>query len=289
MSTKKIYSTYLLMPALILYMLLFVVPCVTAFGYSLTNWNSVSESIRFIGLDNFKEILNPANDYLSSISHTMVFAVFSTLFKAVIGLALAMLLNQKLRTQELLRGVYFMPYAISPLIIGIIFTSVLNPETGVLNSFFHTIGLDFMAQSWLVDPKFALGSVIAVEVWREIGLNMVIYIAGMQMIDKSYYEAASIDGAGNLAKFIKITIPFLASATTINLVLNTIHGLRVFDIVFSLTGGGPGNTTEVLNTAVLRAYSMGTYGLSTALGVIVFIITSVIALSALKILMPKEE
>lgn len=289
MNSKKIYSSYMLIPALLLYLVLFVIPCLTAFGYSLTNWNSVSENVRFIGLENFKEILNPANDYLSSISHTIIFAIFSTLFKAVIGLALAMLLNQGLKTQELLRGVYFMPHAISPLIIGIIFTSILNPETGVLNNFFNSIGLDFLAMNWLVDPQIALGSVIAVEVWREIGLNMVIYIAGLQMIDKSYYEAASIDGAGNWAKFIKITIPFLASSTTINLVLNTIHGLRAFDIVFSLTGGGPGNTTEVLNTAVLRAYSMGTYGLSTALGVVVFIITSVIALSALKILIPKEE
>lgn len=289
MYQKKMYKKGFVVPALILYIVLFIIPCVIAFGYSLTNWNSMSDQIKFIGLDNFKKIFSLKGDYLMTIEHTLVFAFFSTILKSVIGLALALLLNSNFRGKNFLRGVYFMPYAISPLIIGIIFTSILHPQWGVLNEILRGVGLDFLAKNWLVDRSIAMFSVIGVETWREIGLNMVIFLAGLQMIDKTYYEAADIDGAGFFSKLYYIILPLLSSSIVVNTILNLIHGLRVFDIIFSLTGGGPGNTTEVLSTAVFRTYSAGAYGLSTALNVIVFIITAIIAVGTLKLITPKED
>ena len=176
-----------------------------------------------------------------------------------------------------------------PLIIGIIFTSVLHPQWGVLNEILRAVGLDFLAKNWLVDKSIAMFSVIGVETWREVGLNMVIFLAGLQMIDRTYYEAAEIDGAGFISKLRYVILPLLSSSIVVNTILNLIHGLRAFDIIFSLTGGGPGNTTEVISTAVFRTYSAGAYGLSTALNVVVFIITAIIAISTLKIITPKEE
>ena len=289
MYRKKIYSKGFLVPALLLYIALFVIPCLISFGYSLTNWNSMSANIKFVGLENFKKIFSIQGDYLTAIGHTLVFGVLTTILKSVFGLALALLLNAKFKSRELLRGIYFLPFAISPLIIGIIFTSVLHPQWGVLNEILRGLNLDFLAKNWLVDKSIAMFSVIGVETWREVGLNMVIFLAGLQMIDNTYYEAAEIDGAGFFSKLRYIILPLLSSSIVVNTILNLIHGLRVFDIVFSLTGGGPGNATEVLATAVFRTYSAGASGLSTALNVVVFIITAIIAISTLKIITPKEE
>jgi raffinose/stachyose/melibiose transport system permease protein len=287
MKQDKIYSSYFLVPALLLYFCLIIVPCIMGFGYSLTNWNSMNDSVKFIGLENYKDIFYSQSPYLLSVIHTLEFAFFSAVFKALIGLALALLLNQAFKSQGLLRGVFFMPFAISPLIIGIIFTSILSPD-GVFNLFLKTIGLGAITTSWLTNVHIALGSTIAVEVWRAVGLNMAIFLAGIQMIDKTYYEAANIDGARKWDTLIRITIPFLAPAITINTVLNIIHGLKVFDIIVALTDGGPGNTTAVINTNVFKTYSMGAYGLSTALSVVVFLLTAAIALATLKLIAPKE-
>jgi len=205
----------------------------------------------------------------------------------VIGLALALFFNRPFKTQQILRGIYFMPFAISSLIIGIVFTSILAPD-GVLNTILGGMGLEALARGWLTNKHTALGSVIAVEIWKSIGLNMVIFLAGLQMIDKDYYEAAELDGAGKIALFRYITLPFLLPSITINLILNTIHGLKVFDIVMSLTNGGPGNSTQVINTFVFKTYGMGAYGLSNALSTFIFIVTTLIALATLKIIAPKE-
>ena len=289
MYRKRIYSKGFLIPALILYTALFVIPCLISFGFSLTNWNSMSANIKFTGLNNFKKIFSLQGDYVAAIGHTLLFGVCTTLMKSLFGLILALLLDNNFRSRELLRGIYFLPFAISPLIIGIIFTSVLHPQWGVLNEILRAVGLDFLAKNWLVDKSIAMFSVIGVETWREVGLNMVIFLAGLQMIDRTYYEAAEIDGAGFISKLRYVILPLLSSSIVVNTILKLIHGLRAFDIIFSLTGGGPGNTTEVISTAVFRTYSAGAYGLSTALNVVVFIITAIIAISTLKIITPKEE
>ena len=273
MYKKKIYKTWFLVPALFIYCVFFILPVVVGIGYSFTNWNSMSSEIKFVGLRNYIEIFNPKNSYLLAIKNTFVFTVFATTGKIVIGLALALFFNRPFKTQQILRGIYFMPFAISSLIIGIVFTSILAPD-GVLNTILGGMGLEALARGWLTNKHTALGS--------------VIFLAGLQMIDKDYYEAAELDGAGKIALFRYITLPFLLPSITINLILNTIHGLKVFDIVMSLTNGGPGNSTQVINTFVFKTYGMGAYGLSNALSTFIFIVTTLIALATLKIIAPKE-
>ena len=287
MYKKKIYKTRFLMPALIIYFIFFLVPVIAGIGYSFTNWNSMRPEIKFVGLRNYIEIFNPKNSYLLAIKNTFVFTVTSAIGKIGFGLLLALFFNRKFPSQQLLRGLYFMPFAISSLIIGIVFSSVLAPD-GVLNAILSSVGLESITRGWLTNKSSALPSVISVEIWKSIGLNMVIFLAGLQMIDREYYEAASLDGAGKWALFRHITAPFLLPSITINLILNTIHGLKVFDIVMSLTNGGPGNTTQVINTFVFKTYGMGAYGLSNALSTFICIVTMIIALCTLKIIAPKE-
>ena len=281
MRASKVYTSWFLAPAVIIYTVLFVVPVVPVvlgLAYSMTNWNSMSDTVKFVGLKNFREIFSVGSPYLKNLSITLIFTVFTLIVKEGCGLGLAVLVNSGIRSKSALRAVFFLPQTLSPLIIGIVFISVLSPG-GVVNAFLRLIGLDGLTRAWLVDPKFVLGTTILVESWRMIGWNMVILLAGLQAIPLDYYEAAALDGASFWGQFQNITIPLLVPSLTITAVLNTIHGLKTFDLIFALTGGGPGHLTELLNVAVFHEFSMGRYGMATALGVVVFAITATIAVA----------
>jgi ABC-type sugar transport systems, permease components len=288
MQGKKFYSPIMLVPAIILYTVLFIVPTIGGIGFSFTDWSVTSEKISFIGLDNYKEIFQASSYYLSSIIHTLIFTFITVVFKVVIGLVLAILLNEGIRTKDYLRTVFFIPYTLSPIIIGLMFISVLAPN-GPLNSILRWVGLGALAHSWLTEANTVLASTMGVEVWRMAGWNMVIILAGLQMIPKMYYEVAHIDGAGSWNQFRFITIPFLMPSISVITVLDIIHGLKVFDIIFALTNGGPGSLSEVISTQVFREYSLGRYSVSNALNVVLFICTLIIALSIKKAITGEED
>ena len=154
-------------------------PVVLGLAYSLTNWNSMSDVVKFVGLKNFREIFTPNSPYLKSLSITLVFTFFTLVIKETCGLGLALLLNGQIRSKSALRGIFFLPQTLSPLIIGIVFVPMLSPA-GVVNAFFRLIGLEGLARAWLVDPKLVLGATILVESWRMIGWNMAILLAGLR-------------------------------------------------------------------------------------------------------------
>jgi len=284
----SLYPQYFLIPALLLYSALFIVPSLLGFGFSLTNWNSYSSQIKYIGFENFREIFSASGRSLLFLWNTIKFALVTTVLKVVFGLLLALAVNRKLVTRNVLRTVFYLPVVLSPLVIGLVFTSVFHPVDGLLNNFLSAVGLHGLTRQWLADVSTAMGAVMSVEVWRLSGYCMVIFLAGLQVIPSMYYEAAEIDGAGGFKKFWMITVPFLKPAFTVNIILNLIWGLKVFDIVFVLTRGGPGYATGVLNTAVFMEFSAGRYGFATALGVVIFLITTVVAFAVLRLLDRRE-
>lgn len=289
MYKKKYYGMKFVVPALVLYTVFYIIPTIAGMVISFTDWNITRPGVHFIGLQNYISILtSKGGPYLASIQHTFLFTVITVVLKTALGLGLALLLNKGLKSRYVFRTVFFLPYALAPLIIGITFVSVLKPN-GPFNQILTSIGLENLAHSWLTEKSTALGSTMGVEIWRMAGWNMMILLAGLQMIPEEYYEAASIDGAGAFKKFTKITLPFLRTSLTTVVVLNTIHGLRVFDIIYSLTGGGPGGLTEVINTQVFKEFGLGRYGMANALNVVAFFITVVIALSLQKIMRGKEN
>ncbi|MEE0419166.1 MAG: sugar ABC transporter permease [Lachnospiraceae bacterium] len=288
MNHKKIYPSYFILLPLILYVVLFILPSAMGLALSFTDWNSVSDEIHFVGLSHFIEIFTNSR-YLIVIRNTLIFAIITTLFKNVIGLGMALVLNKEFKTRNILRTIFFFPVMLSPLIIGLVFKSIYNPEFGVINEFLRAIGMNVLAKDWLGDIGTALGAVIIVEIWRLVGQNMVIYVAGLQAISDDYLEAADIDGAGKFQKLIYVILPQMLPSITINLVLNLIAGLKVFDLVFVLTNGGPARMTEVLNTLVYKEYSSGRYGFSTALGFVMFVFTCIVAFSVLKAMSKEEE
>ena len=289
MNKRKIYPTYFAAGALIIYFVLFFLPGVIGVGYSFTNWSAYSDEVHFVGLENFKTVFSTDENYMKIIVNTLAFTIITTLLKTVLGLVLAVLLTKNIKFLNMHRGIVFMPSVLSTLIIGMIFKSILDPKTGLLNSFFRAVGLDLLAQKWLVSTELAFGSDMAVDIWRGVGYIMTILIAGILSISQEYYDAASIDGAGPWQKFRFITLPLLIPTLTTTTVLNVIYGLKVFDMVYALTNGGPGkDTTEVLYTAVFKKFGTGQYAVGTALSSVMFIIMIIIGFIMIKIMTRNE-
>lgn len=252
MRNGKTYPIYFAIGALVIYTALFVVPSLIGIGYSFTDWSAYTTDLHFVGFENFKLIFSADENYMKIIKNTLMFTLLTTVLKNVLGLLLAVLLTKSVKVLNFHRGVMFMPSVLSTLIIGLVFSSILNPATGILNTFLRAIGLDALALSWLTSPKYAFGTVIAVDVWRGTGYIMTILIAGIMSISSEYYEAASIDGASGIQKFFKITLPLLMPTLATTTVLNVIYGLKVFDMIYALTNGGPGDaTTEVDRKSVV--------------------------------------
>lgn len=272
---NKVYPFYFTLGALTLYLVFVVLPGFMGIAYSFTDWNSYSTDVNFVGLDNFRTIFSSGENYLDYIKNTLTFTFNTLLLKTFIGLFLALLLNYGVRRlTHIYRVIIYLPVVVPTIVVGLVFRSILNPRTGILNEFFRAVGLDTLAQPWLVDPNIAMLSVVGVDTWKGVGYIMVILIAGLQTIPQEYYEAAEIDGASPVARFRFITLPLLVPALTVVTILNLLYGLRVFDIIYVLTGGGPGYATDVVFTAVFDEFSKGRYGVGTALSSVLFVVMS---------------
>ncbi len=289
MKLRNPYPFYFVLVALILYVVFLVIPSLSGIAYSFTDWSSYSSDVNFIGLANFETIFTPGKQYLSFISNTLLFTVWTSILKLVLGMGLALLLNEGVKhfAAHVYRTLIYLPAVLPTLVVALIFKSILNPATGLLNTFFRSIGADSLAKPWLVDPHIALGSIIGVDTWKGVGYIMVIILAGLQTIPREYYEAAEVDGANAWARFRHITLPMVMPAVMVVTVLNILYGLRVFDIVYALTNGGPGYATDVLMTGIFRAFSQGQYGLGTAVTSILFVFLIVAGYFAIRILRPQ--
>lgn len=288
MKKSKIYPWYFAIGALIIYSALYVLPGLIGIGYSFTDWSSYSTEVHFVGLDNFKQIFSGDQNYLKYITNTLLFTVVTTVMKTGLALVFAVALSRNIKLKNFHRGVMYMPSVLSILIIGLVFTSILNPKTGLLNEFFRAVGADGLAQKWLTDPDIAFFSVMGVDIWRGTGYIMTILIVGILSISQTYYEAAGIDGANGWKKFTNITLPLLRPTLAVTIVLNVLYGLKVFDMVYALTNGGPGHTTEVMYTAVFKQFSQGLYAVGTTISSIMFVFMVIIGFFMIRVLTGKE-
>lgn len=280
------YSFLFVLPALVIYSLFNVVPLVAGLMYSFTNWTTMNPKIQFIGLEQFRRVF--ALDYFSlALRNTGIFTVSTTIFKLVFGLGFALVLNRALRTRNLLRSIVFIPTLINNVVLGLVFRRILA-NRGLLNTILQSAGLDMLAQGWLTNPSLAIWSVSYIEIWKWTGQMMIIFLAGLQSVPEEYYEVADIDGANAFRKFIHVTAPLIKPAFNINLLLCLIWGIRVFDIVFALTGGGPGRASEVLNTIVFESLGNGFYAFGTAVNVIIVILIVGISVPLMKYLKEGE-
>ncbi len=288
MNKKKLYPWYFAIGSVVIYTLLSVLPGIIGIGYSFTDWSSYSSEVHFVGLKNFITVFSGENEYLRYIGNTLLFTVVTTVFKTGLGLLLALLLCSRIRFKNLHRGIIYLPSVIPILVTGLTFTSIMNPKIGFINTFLRGIGLDSLAKQWLVDPHIAFGSVMFVDIWRGTGYIMTMLIAGIMAIPQVYYEAASIDGASGFRKFLHITLPMLRQTLAVSIVLNVIYGLKIFDMVYALTNGGPGHRTEVMYTAVFKMFSKGLYAEGTTISSVMFIFMIITGYFMVKILTKDE-
>ncbi|MGN8630598.1 carbohydrate ABC transporter permease [Blautia sp. HCP3S3_G3] len=281
---SNLYSFWFVVPSLAIFCIFFLYPIVTSLYYSMTVWNF--DSATFCGLDNYKMFFSE-NSLSSSIVHTLIYAFLTSGLKVVIAFFIAIFLTSKIRTKGFIRSCVFFPNLVSTMAVGLTFCALMHPTKGLFNVVLQAIG--FSPINFLGDINLALYSVIATDVWKGLSISVVIYIAGVQSIDKTYYEAASIDGASAWQQLKSITLPLVAPSQNSIIILSLIGGLRTFDLIWAMTGGGPGFATDVMASVIYKEYAYGFYGLSTAGNVIMLVLISCIAFPLQHFLMKREE
>lgn len=270
---RKVYSYGFLIPAAAVYGLFFLVPTVMSFFFAFTRWNLMEWE--WVGFSNFQLFLNmrPLN---IGFRNTLIYAGLTSGLKVVLGLLLGMFLCIPLKSRGFLRSMVFFPTLISTVAVGAAFANLMHPSQGLINVTLGQLGI--VGPDWLGDFSLALYSVILVDVWRGLGIATVIYIAGIMAIPETYFEALAIDGGGRWAKFYYIILPLTRPAMNTVIILSLIGGLRSFDLIWTMTGGGPGFSSDVLASIIYKQYASGFYGLATAGNVLLFIGVAVLVM-----------
>jgi raffinose/stachyose/melibiose transport system permease protein len=268
---KSPYPFWFCLPAAAIFFVFFVVPTFSSFFFSLTRWDL--STWEFIGLDNFVNFFQePA--LVIGLKNTLIYAVITCSLKVVLGILLAQLLTSPIIARGFLRSVAFFPVLVSTIGVGLTFTVLMDPSAGLINKSLAAVGIN--GPAWLVDPKFALLSVALVDVWKGVGLATVIFIAGIVSIPREYFEASAVDGANSFRRFWHIILPLSKPAVTTVIILSLIGGLRTFDLIWAMTRGGPGFTSDVIASVIYKQYQAGFYGLSTAGNVVLFVLVTAI-------------
>lgn len=275
-------------PALVVYAVVVLYPSIAGVVYAFTDWSGIG-GFSFVGLDNFRTLLGD-DRALGSVGNTLLLTVAIVVVQNAVGLLLALGVNANIKTRSLLRVIFFAPAVVSPVMVAVLWKYVYNPDDGAgLNGVLGAIGLGGLRQDWLGNPSLALWSVAAMVVWQYAGYSMVVFLAGLQGVPAELHEAARIDGAGTWQRFRYVTWPLLAPALTINLMLSTIGGLKLFDQVYAATNGGPGTSSETLSTVLYKeAFVYGKFGYSTAIALVLALFVAAVSLVQLHYLRARE-
>lgn len=264
-----------LAPALVVYVLFVVWPILNSFYYSTLDWNGIGQPVQ-VGLANFIALVGDPVAW-ESLWHNIVLIAASLAFQLPIGLGLALLLLSPIRGTKVLRTIYFLPLLMSTVAIGILWSFIYNPTFGAVNRVLEMIGLESLRQGWLGQPSTALASLIVVICWQFIPFYMILYRAGLTSIPQEINEAAVVDGGGGWSRFRWITFPLLRGTTRTAVLLSVIGALKYFDLIWVMTGGGPGNSTEVLATYMYsQAFSSSNLGYGSAVAVALFLLAMVV-------------
>jgi raffinose/stachyose/melibiose transport system permease protein len=278
---------WFVVPALTLYTFIVLVPTVRGSYYAFTDWDGLNPVKHLIGWDNFHQILHDA-DARGAIRHTVVIALAIMIIQNAIGLLLALGVHSQIKSRYILRVAFFAPAVMTPVVVAFLWQYLYTPD-GAINSGLEAVGLGSLQRGWLGDPTLALWCIVAVIVWQFAGYSMAIFLAGLQAIPADVVEAAAVDGAGAFRRFWYVTRPLLAPAITVNLMLSIIGGLKLFDQVWVLTGGGPGRATETLSTLIYRnAFQFGEFAYSTALALLLTVFVAAVSGAQYRILRRQE-
>ena len=278
------YSHWFLAPAFLIFLIFFLIPTLISFYFSLTVWSF--DSSTFCGLDNYRMFFS---EYALTIGikNTFIYAFLTSGVKVILAFFIALFLTSNIRSKNALRAIVFFPNLVSSVAVGIAFKAILHPTKGYINQFLNLLGIKSI--DFLGDRGLSLFSVAAVDIWKGLSIATVIYVAGITSVDRTYYEAAEIDGASRWQTLRYLTIPLTASSRNTVIVLSLIGGLRSFDLIWTMTAGGPGFASDVMPSIIYKQYVQGFFGLSTAGNVILLIMISIIVFPLQKVLTKSEE
>jgi raffinose/stachyose/melibiose transport system permease protein len=268
-----------LAPALIIYSVVVVYPMVYSAWLSLFRWDGVAPTKIFVGFDNYVTLLTQNDVFWIALRNNAIWLVAALLLPTSIGLGLAILLNSKFRGSHIFRSVFYFPAVLSLAVVGLIWTWIYHPDLGLLNQALTAAGLKAFTRNWLSDPNIALYPVIIAATWNAVGLPMLLFLAGLQTIPEELHEAAKVEGAGPIRRFLYVTFPLLRETTLIVLAITAINALKAYDIIYVMTNGGPANKTQLLSTWMyFLTYNYNQVGLGTAIAVVLFSLTLIFAI-----------
>ena len=269
-----------LVPALLIYILFLIIPMFGALYFSAADWKGIMGTpINFVGLKNYISVFkDPA--FILSLKNMVKMVFFSVLFHTPIALLLAVAINTKCRGYRFFKVMYFIPTIFPLTAVGLLWYFIFMPN-GSLNKMLELMGLMNLAKGWLINPTTAMNTIIFVNIWAGIGYYMVILIAGLTTIPEEIYEAADIDGANPIKKFFHITIPMLKPILSMCILMDIIGTIKVFDLIFVMTEGGPNGLTNLPTTLMYyQAFRYDNYGVGSAIGVIILVIALVLTIGS---------
>jgi len=270
-------------PAMVAFLFVVVWPSIQGAGYAFTDWDGISPDIHFVGISELKRVVTDPQS-LRALVNTLVIAATITVLQTAIGLLLALGVNSRIKSRNVLRVLFFAPVVITPAATGFLWQNLLSPD-GAINEVLRAVGLGSLAQPWLGSSTYAIWCICLVVIWQFSGYSMVIFLANLQGISPDVLEAAEMDGAGPVRKFWNVVRPELGPALTINLMLSIIGGLKLFDQVFIITGGGPGGDTETMSTLLVKtAFNYGEFSYGIAIALVLAIVVSVVSIIQYRLL-----
>lgn len=277
-----------LTPALAIYTVVVVYPMIYSAYLSLFRWDGISPTKIFVGLQNYVTLLTENPVFWIALRNNAIWLVAALLFPTSIGLGLALLLNLKFRGSAIFRSIFYFPAVLSLAVVGLIWTWIYHPDLGLLNQALGALGLKAFQRNWLSDSRVAIYPVIIAATWNAVGLPMLLFLAGLQTVPMELLEAAKIDGAGPIRRFVHVTFPLLRETTLVVLAITAINALKAYDIVYAMTNGGPANSTQLLSTWMyFLTYNYNTVGQGTAIAVILFLLTLIFAIPYIRFMTRK--
>lgn len=272
-TSKKLFIVFSIMPALILFILFMVIPTINVFWMSLFKWGGLTNNKKFIGINNFKILFRDAN-FIKAFQNTLLLLIVVTVVTMALSIILAAILaRENIKFKNFFRIVFYIPNILSVVVIAAIFSAVLDPKQGILNSTLNFLNLGAFKRMWLGDQKVVIWCIAIAMIWQATGYYMVMYMASMCSISESLYECADLEGASKIKKFTQITIPLIWNIIRTTLTFFIISTINLsFLFVKVMTSGGPDGSSEVgLSYLYKQAYSNSSYGYGMAIGVIIFI------------------
>jgi len=272
---ESVWAFILLLPNLIGFLMFLLIPLVASFIFSFTKWNLMSP-IQWVGFANYIELFKDET-FLKSLWNTIYYTLGTVPIGVIISLFLAVALNQRIKGIKIFRAAYFLPVIGSFVAAALVWSWMYNPEFGLLNYLLSVIGIK--GPGWLTSLNWAMPSIIITTIWKGLGFNMLLFLAGLQGIPQSYYEAADIDGAKWFSKFLHITIPLLSHTTLFVVIISTINSFQGFDLIYMMTNGGPARSTSVLVFYLYQnAFKYFRMGYASAIAYVLFFLILIFAI-----------